>query len=80
MLGVKYRVCTYDPEKDDEMGKEPGGVDAGLFQRILAGATLDTGADAQILEHLSQSADHPIALNFPEGAYLKGLVCLKVEA
>jgi 23S rRNA (cytosine1962-C5)-methyltransferase len=55
-----------------------GGVDAGLFQRIVAGAALDAGVDAQIIEHLSQSSDHPIALTFPEGAYLKGLVCMKV--
>jgi 23S rRNA (cytosine1962-C5)-methyltransferase len=56
-----------------------GGVDAGLFQRIVAGAALDAGVDAQIVEHLSQSPDHPVALTFPEGTYLKGLVCLKVE-
>ena len=54
-----------------------GGVDAGLFQKIVAGAALDAGADAQIVEHLSQGADHPISLHFPEGAYLKGLACLK---
>ena len=54
-----------------------GGVDASLFQRIVAGAALDAGVDAQIVEHLSQAADHPVALNFPEGAYLKGLVCVK---
>jgi 23S rRNA (cytosine1962-C5)-methyltransferase len=55
-----------------------GGVDAGLFQKIVAGAALDAGVDAQIVEHLSQAADHPVALNFPEGAYLKGLICLRV--
>ena len=54
-----------------------GGIDAGLFQKIVAGAALDAGVDAQIIEHLSQNADHPISLNFPEGAYLKGLVCLR---
>ena len=54
-----------------------GGVDAGLFQKIVAGAALDAGADAQIFEYLSQGADHPISLHFPEGAYLKGLVCIK---
>jgi 23S rRNA (cytosine1962-C5)-methyltransferase len=54
-----------------------GGIDAGLFQKIVAGAALDAGADAQIVEHLSQGADHPISLHFPEGAYLKGLVCIK---
>jgi 23S rRNA (cytosine1962-C5)-methyltransferase len=54
-----------------------GGVDAGLFQKIVAGSALDAGAEAQIVEHLSQGADHPVSLHFPEGAYLKGLVCIK---
>ncbi|MEW5942067.1 MAG: class I SAM-dependent methyltransferase, partial [Chloroflexota bacterium] len=56
-----------------------GGVDAALFQKIVAGAALDAGVDAQIVEHLSQAADHPVALNFPEGAYLKGLVCVRTK-
>jgi len=54
-----------------------GGVDAALFQKIVAGAALDAGVDAQIIEHLSQASDHPISLHFPEGAYLKGLVCIR---
>jgi len=54
-----------------------GGVDTGLFQKIVAGAALDAGAEAQIIRYLSQASDHPISLHFPEGAYLKGLVCLK---
>jgi 23S rRNA (cytosine1962-C5)-methyltransferase len=54
-----------------------GGIDAGLFQKIVASAALDAGVEAQIVEHLSQAADHPVALNFPEGTYLKGLVCLR---
>lgn len=54
-----------------------GGIDAALFQKIVAGAALDAGADATIIEHLSQGSDHPVSLHFPEGAYLKGLVCLK---
>jgi len=51
-----------------------GGVDADLFQKIIAGAALDAGVKAQIVERLFQGPDHPVALNFPEGAYLKGLV------
>jgi 23S rRNA (cytosine1962-C5)-methyltransferase len=51
-----------------------GGIDAALFQKIVAGAALDAGVDARILRRLSQGADHPVALNFPEGEYLKGLV------
>ena len=54
-----------------------GGIDAALFQKIVASAALDAGVNAQIVEHLSQGGDHPVALNFPEGAYLKGLVCLR---
>jgi 23S rRNA (cytosine1962-C5)-methyltransferase len=54
-----------------------GGVDAALFQKIVASAALDAGADAQILEVLAQGPDHPVALSFPEGAYLKGLICIK---
>ncbi len=54
-----------------------GGIDAVLFQKIVAGAALDARADAQIIRYLAQASDHPVALNFPEGAYLKGLVCLK---
>jgi 23S rRNA (cytosine1962-C5)-methyltransferase len=52
-----------------------GGVSADLFQKIIAGAALDAGVDAQIIERLGPGADHPVALNFPEGDYLKGLVC-----
>ena len=54
-----------------------GGVSRDLFQKIVAGAALDAGAAAQILRRLTASADHPIALNFPEGDYLKGLVIRK---
>jgi 23S rRNA (cytosine1962-C5)-methyltransferase len=54
-----------------------GGIDAALFQKIVASAALDAGTDAAIIEHLSQGSDHPVSLHFPEGAYLKGLVCVK---
>ncbi len=53
-----------------------GGISDDLFQKIVASAALDAGVNAQILEHLHQSPDHPVALNFPEGAYLKGLVTI----
>jgi 23S rRNA (cytosine1962-C5)-methyltransferase len=46
-----------------------------LFQKIVADAALDAGREAQILRTLTQAPDHPTSLNFPEGAYLKGLVC-----
>ena len=52
-----------------------GGVGADLFQKIVAGSALDAGVQAQIIERLGPGADHPVALNFPEGDYLKGLIC-----
>jgi 23S rRNA (cytosine1962-C5)-methyltransferase len=52
-----------------------GGVSADLFQKIVAGAALDADAEAQVVARLGASADHPVALNFPEGDYLKGLIC-----
>ena len=54
-----------------------GGVDAALFQSIVAGAALDAGAEAKIVERFGAAADHPIALQFPEGEYLKGLLVLR---
>ena len=54
-----------------------GGISADLFQKIVAAAALDAGADAAIVGRLSASADHPVALNFPEGDYLKGLLIRK---
>ncbi|HRJ44091.1 MAG: class I SAM-dependent rRNA methyltransferase [Caldilineaceae bacterium] len=52
-----------------------GLVSADLFQKVVFGAAIDAGRPVQILEWLQQGADHPVALTFPEGAYLKGLIC-----
>jgi 23S rRNA (cytosine1962-C5)-methyltransferase len=54
-----------------------GGISAELFQKIVAGAAVDAHADAQIIAHLTAGADHPVALSFPEGDYLKGLLVRK---
>ncbi len=54
-----------------------GGVDAALFRKIVAGAAADAGADATIVAHYGAAADHPVALAFPEGDYLKGLLLRK---
>jgi 23S rRNA (cytosine1962-C5)-methyltransferase len=51
-----------------------GGIGLELFQKIVAGAALDAGREARIVRRLAGSADHPVALNFPEGEYLKGLL------
>jgi len=52
-----------------------GSVTPDLFQKVVFGASLDAGRDAQILAKLGQGPDHPILLSFPEGEYLKGLLC-----
>ncbi len=52
-----------------------GLVTPDLFQKIVFGASVDAGRDAQIIAKLGQGPDHPILLSFPEGEYLKGLLC-----
>ncbi len=52
-----------------------GLVSADLFQKIVFGAAVDARRDVQILERLAQAPDHPVLLTFPEGEYLKGLIC-----
>jgi 23S rRNA (cytosine1962-C5)-methyltransferase len=56
-----------------------GGVGDELFQKIIAGATLDAGIKAVIIKRLHQAVDHPVGLNFPEGAYLKGLLIQRMS-
>lgn len=51
-----------------------GGVSAELFQKIVAGAAIDAKVDATIVGRFCASGDHPVALAFPEGDYLKGLL------
>ncbi len=52
-----------------------GLISEDLFQKIVFSAALDAGRDAQIIKRLGQPMDHPVRLTFPEGQYLKGLVC-----
>jgi 23S rRNA (cytosine1962-C5)-methyltransferase len=52
-----------------------GGIGLELFQKITAGAAADAGRDVRILSRLQAAADHPVGLAFPEGEYLKGLLC-----
>jgi len=54
-----------------------GGISADLFHKIVAGAGIDAGVDAAILQRLEEAPDHPTTLRFPEGQYLKGLALLK---
>jgi 23S rRNA (cytosine1962-C5)-methyltransferase len=51
-----------------------GGIDQAFFQKIVADAALDAGVQGKIIRRLEQGPDHPTALNFPEGSYLKGFL------
>jgi 23S rRNA (cytosine1962-C5)-methyltransferase len=51
-----------------------GAISRDLFQKIVFGALNDSDRQAQILRNLGAADDHPIALTFPEGEYLKGFV------
>ncbi len=46
-----------------------------LFHKVVSDAAVDAKRDIQILKRLQQAEDHPEGLCFPEGLYLKGLLC-----
>jgi 23S rRNA (cytosine1962-C5)-methyltransferase len=50
-----------------------GAIDTDLFQKIVAGAVIDSGVDAWMVERLGAGADHPLMMTVPESEYLKGL-------
>lgn len=52
-----------------------GAVDINHFKQILAWAALDAGKEIQFVYQFCQPEDHPIRASFPEGEYLKGLLC-----
>jgi 23S rRNA (cytosine1962-C5)-methyltransferase len=52
-----------------------GLVEEEAFERVIAGAAKDAGRRVQILESTSQGADHPVPPAFPEGRYLKFVLC-----
>ena len=51
-----------------------GAIPPELFRTVVAEAACDANRDAHIAAEFSQPADHPVALAFPEGLYLKGLL------
>ncbi|WP_306522057.1 class I SAM-dependent rRNA methyltransferase [Rheinheimera sp.] len=53
-----------------------GLMEESLFQKVVADAALDANRGCLFIERLSQAKDHPIASFYPEGHYLKGLVCI----
>lgn len=52
-----------------------GAVDISMFKQILAWAALDAGKEVQFIDQFAQPSDHPVRSSFPEGEYLKGLLC-----
>jgi 23S rRNA (cytosine1962-C5)-methyltransferase len=48
-----------------------------LFNKIVADAALDANTSLSFVQRLHQDYDHMVASYFPEGYYLKGLVCIK---
>jgi len=46
-----------------------------LFHKVVSDAAVDARRDIQVLKRLQQAEDHPEGLCFPEGLYLKGLLC-----
>ena len=52
-----------------------GAVDIDTFKQILAWAALDAGKEVQFIDQYCQPEDHPVRASFPEGEYLKGLLC-----
>jgi 23S rRNA (cytosine1962-C5)-methyltransferase len=52
-----------------------GLVSAELFQKVVFSASVEAHRNLQIVGRLSQAGDHPVLLSFPEGDYLKGLIC-----
>jgi 23S rRNA (cytosine1962-C5)-methyltransferase len=46
-----------------------------LFHKVVADAALDANRSVLFLRKLSQAEDHPVLSTYPEGYYLKGLIC-----
>lgn len=55
-----------------------GHITPDLFTKIVSDAALDSGRDIKIIKRMTQSSDHVISPNFPEGLYLKGLMLKSV--
>ncbi len=51
-----------------------GAMTQDLFDQVLREAALDARRDFQVIARTRQGLDHPVALTFPEGFYLKGVI------
>ena len=56
-----------------------GAMDAALFDKVIAEAAVDARRNFQIVARTQQPSDHPVALSFPEGRYLKGVVLRSLD-
>ncbi len=52
-----------------------GLMSSDLFSKIVADAALDANRKLRILHRYYQAPDHAVSSSFPEGFYLKGLLC-----
>jgi 23S rRNA (cytosine1962-C5)-methyltransferase len=52
-----------------------GAMDMESFKQVIAWAALDAGKQVQFIYQFCQPEDHPVRASFPEGEYLKGLLC-----
>ena len=52
-----------------------GAMDMETFKQVIAWAALDAGKQVQLIHQFCQPEDHPVRASFPEGEYLKGLLC-----
>jgi len=52
-----------------------GAMNMETFKQVIAWAALDAGKQVQFIHQFCQPEDHPVRASFPEGEYLKGLLC-----
>jgi 23S rRNA (cytosine1962-C5)-methyltransferase len=52
-----------------------GAMNMETFKQVIAWAALDAGKQVQFIYQFCQPEDHPVRASFPEGEYLKGLLC-----
>ena len=56
-----------------------GAMTSDLFDKVVAEAAQDAKRDFQVTARTRQGSDHPVALGFPEGFYLKGLILRSIQ-
>ena len=56
-----------------------GAMTPELFDQVLAEAAVDAKKGFQVIARTRQGVDHPVALSFPEGFYLKGVILRSIS-